>query len=102
MRLIRATDYTCRPWKNGGGVTFEIATDPVGADMDNFNWRLFMAEVDRAEPFSQLTEIDRILFAIAGNGMKLSVETAPGTIVGCGSDPACFQGAAIFIRLSQQ
>ncbi|WP_431460998.1 HutD family protein, partial [Klebsiella pneumoniae] len=33
MRILRAADYRSMPWKNGGGVTTEIAVSPAGAGL---------------------------------------------------------------------
>src|SRR5215510_11278140 len=63
------------PWKNGLGVTREIAIDPPGASMNDagFRWRLSIAMVAQSGPFSQFTGIDRTIMVIEGKGMKLSV-----------------------------
>lgn len=64
------------PWKNGGGVTLEIATDPVEADLDSFLWRLSLAHVSRDGPFSRFAGVDRTLTVLSGEGMDLFM---PGT-----------------------
>ena len=43
MQIIRFAGCKVTPWKNGGGVTTELATDPPGAALDAFNWRLSLA-----------------------------------------------------------
>ena len=48
--IIRRRDYHAAPWRNGGGVTFEIAREPQGEGA--FEWRLSLAQVDRTGPFS--------------------------------------------------
>ena len=60
------------PWKNGGGVTEEIATHPEGAGLDRFDWRVSIAEVARDGPFSRFPGIDRTIALIEGAGMRLS------------------------------
>ena len=60
------------PWKNGGGLTEEIATHPAGATLDNFAWRISVAEVARDGPFSRFAGIDRTITLIKGAGMRLS------------------------------
>ncbi|HUD30490.1 MAG TPA: HutD family protein [Novosphingobium sp.] len=69
--VIRAADCPEMPWKNGGGTTREIAAFPPGAGMDHFLWRLSMAKVERAGPFSAFTGIDRKLAVISGR-LRLS------------------------------
>ena len=43
MRLLKRSDYRCMPWKSGGGETIEIAVDPAGAGLDDFDWRVSLA-----------------------------------------------------------
>jgi environmental stress-induced protein Ves len=43
LHVLRARDVPATPWKNGGGVTREIAVHPQGAGFDDFVWRLSMA-----------------------------------------------------------
>jgi uncharacterized protein len=60
------------PWKNGGGLTEEIATHPQRATFETFDWRVSIAEVTRDGPFSRFAEIDRTITLIEGAGMRLS------------------------------
>lgn len=62
------------PWKNGGGVTVEIAVFPADASVDNFDWRISTATVASDGPFSVFTGIDRTLSVLEGDGIILSVE----------------------------
>lgn len=71
MRIIRASDYRHMRWKNGGGETIEIAVSPPGSSLDDFHWRLSMAHVAAAGPFSHFAGIDRSLAVIAGEGITL-------------------------------
>ncbi|ANW49683.1 histidine utilization protein HutD [Burkholderia pseudomallei] len=74
--LIRADALVASPWKNGGGVTREIAAHPLreraghGA-LDAFAWRVSVADVTDAGPFSRFPGIDRTLVLLAGAGMTL-------------------------------
>ncbi len=70
-RFVRAAALKATPWKNGGGVTREIAAYPVGASLDTFVWRLSVADVERPGPFSRFAGIDRTLVLLAGAGMRL-------------------------------
>lgn len=65
LRVLPAADRTPTPWKNGGGVTREIAMLPA-ADGDGFEWRISMAEVASAGPFSRFDGIDRTLVVLSG------------------------------------
>jgi hypothetical protein len=59
------------PWKNGGGVTTEIAAHPPGAGLDAVDWRLSLAEVAVDGPFSRFPGIDRTLVLLDGAGVRL-------------------------------
>ncbi|MFB7264769.1 HutD family protein [Streptomyces nojiriensis] len=73
IRILRASDRTATVWKNGGGVTREIAAWPEGAGMDDFGWRVSLAEVAADGPFSAFPGIGRTLTLAEGAGMDLSV-----------------------------
>jgi environmental stress-induced protein Ves len=66
LRTIRSADYPTRPWKNGGGTTRDIAVSPPGASLDDFDWRLSLAQVDRDGPFSRFENVDRTLVLLTG------------------------------------
>ena len=63
---LPAADRIAVPWKNGGGVTREVCVFPAGAGMDDFLWRISMAEVTEAGPFSHFPGIDRHLTVLHG------------------------------------
>lgn len=66
LRILRSADYPTRPWKNGGGTTRDIAVSPPGASLDDFHWRLSLAQVDRDGPFSRFDGVDRTLVLLDG------------------------------------
>jgi len=72
FRLITPSQYRRMPWKNGGGLTEEIATQPEGAGLDSFDWRVSIAEVARDGPFSRFPGVDRTITLLEGAGMRLS------------------------------
>jgi environmental stress-induced protein Ves len=76
MHVLRASDRAETPWKNGGGVTHEVASEPSGADLASFDWRLSIAHVATSGPFSAFPGVDRILTVLTGR-LALS---APGQI----------------------
>src|SRR5262249_28338392 len=53
-------------WKNGGGITTEIAIDPSGAGLDDFNWRLSMAQLKTPGAFSKFPGVGRLLLSLEG------------------------------------
>jgi environmental stress-induced protein Ves len=73
MRVIEPDRYRVMPWKNGGGSTTEIAIFPEGSSLDDFDWRISMATVAEAGPFSAFPGIDRTLSIIQGAGMRLEI-----------------------------
>jgi environmental stress-induced protein Ves len=58
-----------QPWKNGAGLTREIAFG--GPSRANFDWRISLAEVERDAPFSAFPGIDRCIALWRGAGMRL-------------------------------
>ena len=73
-QLIRWGMARAMPWKNGGGITHELAVFPQGAGLDDFGWRLSMAEVASDGPFSAFTGIDRTLALLDGAGIGLDFD----------------------------
>jgi uncharacterized protein len=73
MRIIRAADYRRMRWKNGGGETIEIVVSPPDSSLDDFHWRVSMAHVASAGPFSHFAGVDRTLAVIAGDGIALAL-----------------------------
>ncbi len=63
-----------QPWKNGAGITREIAVGPKGAGANDFEWRISLAEVERDAPFSAFPGIDRCIVLLRGAGMRLRSE----------------------------
>jgi environmental stress-induced protein Ves len=91
VRLLRAIDRAPVPWKNGGGVTTEIAASPPGAGFDDFDWRVSMAQVATDGPFSIFPGIDRVLVVLEG-GFRLQVEGQPIVELIPSSAPLAFPG----------
>ena len=92
MRILHARDFAVQPWKNGGGMTTEIAAFPAGAGFDAFEWRISMARVASAGPFSMFPGIDRSLALIEGAGITLDVEGRGAIVLAPGAHPAVFPG----------
>ncbi|WAC48413.1 HutD family protein [Asticcacaulis sp. SL142] len=72
IRFLPASARVSQPWKNGGGFTREIIVSPPGASMTDFDWRISMATVDVAGPFSAFAGIDRHLTVLEGH-LRLTV-----------------------------
>jgi len=84
--ILRAADRVAVPWKNGGGLTREVAAHPPQSDLGNFDWRVSLAEVRRGGPFSSFPGVDRHMAVISGrlelaissrDTLSLSSDTAP-------------------------
>ncbi|HWA91323.1 MAG TPA: HutD family protein [Rhizomicrobium sp.] len=73
MRILRAADRVAMPWKNGGGITREVMVSPERAGFDSFDWRVSIAEVREAGPFSLFPNIDRVLTILEGH-MRLAFD----------------------------
>ncbi len=72
--IIRLSDCPSQPWKNGLGSTREIAVQPSNAGMDDFLWRVSIAEVDSAAPFSSFPGIDRQIALLDGAGFTMTLD----------------------------
>lgn len=68
VRVLFPHHWQTQAWKNGGGITHEIARDD---DAAGIRWRLSIAEVASDGPFSRFDGIDRIILMLNGNGFCL-------------------------------
>ncbi len=87
MRIITPDNFRAMPWKNGGGVTHEIAKEEV---LGALIWRLSVAEVTSDGPFSAFPGLMRILTVISGAGLTL--RTDDGVMVAEPFAPLRFPG----------
>ncbi len=87
MRVIHPDGFVTMLWKNGGGITREIAR--VSED-DRILWRLSMAEVASDGPFSAFPGLTRILTVIRGAGLVL--RTPLGVMTAEPMQPVRFSG----------
>ncbi|MGW0813098.1 HutD/Ves family protein [Streptomyces viridiviolaceus] len=92
-QILRARTRTPAPWKNGGGVTSEVAAHPEGAGTDDFAWRVSVADVARSGPFSTFDGVDRIITVVDGPGMALTVD-GTSHVVDTPYEPFAFPGDA--------
>ncbi|MBS0563045.1 MAG: HutD family protein [Proteobacteria bacterium] len=87
MRIIRPEEFRTQPWKNGGGITHEIAREDRGGAL---LWRLSIAEVASDGPFSAFPGLSRILTVIEGAGLHL--HTPEGRLDALPLAPLAFSG----------
>ncbi|CAO3437627.1 HutD/Ves family protein [Azospirillum doebereinerae] len=74
LTLLTPADGRRVPWRNGLGLTTEIAFAPL--DGDRFLWRVSVADVAAAGPFSVFPGYDRLIAVVEGAGMRLTVDGA--------------------------
>jgi len=68
--IISPDQFNEIPWKNGKGITTELAINEQGCIAD-FDWRLSIASVVEDGPFSDFSGYERALILIEGNGIAL-------------------------------
>lgn len=88
VQIIRFADIDPSPWRNGGGITWEVAAQP--GEGGHFDWRISIAEVARAGPFSAYPDVDRVITLITGAAMDLMVAGEPLRLVPL--EPYAFAG----------
>jgi len=87
MEILRCSELADVPWKNGGGITREIA---MAKQNDRMIWRLSRADVAQNGPFSEFVGLSRILTVVAGNGIVL--QYPGGTLEALSGIPVAFDG----------
>lgn len=76
VQILRAADRPKVPWRNGGGITREVATDGG----EPFRWRVSIADVASDGPFSLFAGYARTITLLRGAGMRLTVDGITHTI----------------------
>ena len=70
MRIQRFDEHTPMPWANGRGTSYEMARD--GGEV--WNWRVAIAPIVEAGPFSVLPGVDRQLVVIDAAPLDLVID----------------------------
>jgi environmental stress-induced protein Ves len=91
IRIQRAAGRAETRWKNGGGVTRELAVSPPGSGFADFRWRISIATVTAGGPFSVFPATDRELVVLNG-ALRLSIEGRGEVLVQSGSPSVRFAG----------
>jgi uncharacterized protein len=91
-RLLLASSRVASPWKNGGGVTREVAAQPSSAP-PGFDWRISIADIVRPGPFSLYPGVDRTLAVLEGE-LELTIEDEPPRPLSSRSPAVNFPGEA--------
>ena len=76
VRVLRQADHQRMPWRNGGGVTAQVACSPDGDGSGHFDWRVSFAEVEHSGEFSTFPGVDRVIVLVEGPAMTLTVDGA--------------------------
>ena len=72
-------------------MTHEVASEPSGADLASFDWRLSIAHVATSGPFSTFPGVDRILTVLTGR-LALSAPGQVGRLATPKTAPWSFSG----------
>lgn len=72
MRIIRKSEFIEGRWRNGMGVSWDIASH--AAPVDGFGWRFATARIESDVPFSLYPGVDRIFTLYEGRGLDLDLE----------------------------
>ncbi|MEY0974246.1 HutD/Ves family protein [Providencia huaxiensis] len=75
-QILTTQDYRNMPWKNGQGSTLELARSH-GEGLDDFDWRVSIADVKTAGAFSFFQNRQRIIGVLEGGGLILHVDKNP-------------------------
>jgi environmental stress-induced protein Ves len=81
MQIIRFADLKPQPWRNGGGVTRELASHRGGAsagatssDDGAWDWRVSIADVTSTGEYSAFPGMERVLTVVEGELLLLAVD----------------------------
>lgn len=100
-RILRADERIPTPWRNGLGMTREIALFPPGADSDDFLWRASVADVVGPAPFSRFPGVDRVIVLLDGNGFRMTLDDTDVHALTTPFAPFAFAGeASVTVQLA--
>lgn len=75
LGIVRFAELPVIPWRNGGGVTREVAASG-GSGPQDFDWRISIADVSQPGPFSAFPGVDRVITLVEGERMELVIDGA--------------------------
>jgi environmental stress-induced protein Ves len=91
MQIIRQSEFSASAWKNGGGITHEAIRVPPGGD--RFLWRVSVAHIESAGPFSDFSGYRRFMVLLRGAGMRLAFGNGARHTLRCAGELVEFDGA---------
>jgi uncharacterized protein len=77
VRVVRYQQVPSTPWKNGRGLTRQLAIHPHHATADDFEWRVSVAQLEQSAEFSAYPGIDRCLAVLEGELLLQRDSCAP-------------------------
>jgi environmental stress-induced protein Ves len=89
FEILPATGHARMRWVNGGGWTTEIVAAPSS---NTWQWRLSVADVAAAGPFSLFPGVDRTIALLRGNGFALTIGGQVECLVDTPFEPFEFSG----------
>ena len=92
-QLFPAQGRIARAWRNGGGVTRDVAVHPPGAGDGDFLWRASIATIAEPGAFSLFPGIGRV-FKVLDGQVRLSIDDAPPQALKAGDPAIAFAGEA--------
>jgi environmental stress-induced protein Ves len=87
--VVRLDQVAPTPWRNGGGLTRELAVFPV---REHWHWRISVADIERNGPFSRYEGVQRWFAVLAGAGVRMEVGGSV-QVLEPASEPFAFDGA---------
>lgn len=94
MQLIKFLEIPATSWKNGLGLTWEIAADRSGCSNQEFRWRLSRARITETCSFSAYPGVRRWLALAAGSALELKIDSLPSSRLGHVGEILAFDGGA--------
>jgi hypothetical protein len=91
LGVVRFTELTAVPWRNGGGITREVVS-AGGSGAQGFDWRISIADVNEPGPFSTFPGVERTITVVGGEGMDLVIDGVQH-LLGL-HEPLSFDGAS--------
>lgn len=79
-------------WKNGGGTTRTLAVEPACAGLNDFLWRISLAEITSPGSFSSFEGVDRSILLWSGEGVILRSPTWDKYALTTRWEPFSFRG----------
>lgn len=90
--LLEAAKREPQSWKNGGGRTSDVVVFPAGSGIEDFAWRISIADVEADGPFSLFPTVERHIAMLAGT-LRLRFDDHEH-MISVGDAPFSFSGAS--------